>query len=870
MRCIHSMAVLCLVLLGCSDGTPPVPATTQPVAQMPGMPMAIDVERSANQRWLNKPVVASKLLDSMEDPAPWSCSGPGQMSFTAERARDGKQSIRLVSRTAAEKPNRVTGRPWGEAILRRAVGGEDWSNLNRISVWVYPTMPGFKNGSVVLRIFNDGREKIPRMWTHGPMHYALVKPGQWNHIVWEITHLTRDKVTAMEFAYRLQGNEPGAADTVSFDWDQLEIQQVEPDYFEGWPVAPGHIAFSHVGYELTGPKTALANGLAADTFRLISKMTGRTALTKPIRALETRLGKFQLLDFSEVERPGEYFLSAGDVTTPAFSIQRDIWLDTVWKTLNFFYCERCGDRIDGIHDICHQDWQAEHDGRRMVINGGWHDAGDLSQGVINTGEATHAMFTLAERMKPREPLLYARLVEEAKWGLAWLHKTRFGDGFRVNWATMDYWTDNKIGTADDTFGGVGDGPADNAVGAAASAVAARVLKASDPALAAKSLQIARADWQSAIAKLNNPNIETLSGATLATVELYKTTDEQVYAEKAVELARQITSCQQKEYPDWHIPLTGFFYASPRRDRIQNYFHRGHDQAPVVALVELCNAMPQHPDWVQWYATVTLYSDYLEQAAQFQEPYGILPAGVYRLADNPPQVGNGLKLSDTHYLRRFPAWGDMRGHFGILLSQTKALAAAAQLRNRQELSHLCQLQLQWVVGRNPFAQSTMYGVGYDDAPQYSAMSGDMAGSLPVGIQTKYDLDTPYWPATNCWNYKEVWVHPSSRWLFIMADLLTPRMELGPLAFTLTQKPAEQRRITIAARVRGTGQHRFTLRAFNLAVDQPVQSITLERALPQVITWSASVQSPDTAWVAVVYPDDDLSRLKDVSSPARHRD
>ena len=84
----------------------------------------------------------------------------------------------------------------------------------------------------------------------------------------------------------------------------------------------------------------------------------------------------------------------------------------------------------------------------------------------------------------------------------------------------------------------------------------------------------------------------------------------------------------------------------------------------------------------------------------------------------------------------------------------------RLRNRAELFELAQLQLQWVVGRNPFAQSTMYGKGYDYAPQYTAMSGDMVGSLPVGIQTKNYEDVPFWPVTNCWNYKEVWVHPSS--------------------------------------------------------------------------------------------------------------
>jgi hypothetical protein len=59
--------------------------------------------------------------------------------------------------------------------------------------------------------------------------------------------------------------------------------------------------------------------------------------------------------------------------------------------------------------------------------GGWHDAGDLSQGLINTGEITYSMFALAERLRERgdDPALVARLIEEARWGLDWVLRVRF-------------------------------------------------------------------------------------------------------------------------------------------------------------------------------------------------------------------------------------------------------------------------------------------------------------------------------------------------------------------------------------------------------------------------------------------------------------
>ena len=79
---------------------------------------------------------------------------------------------------------------------------------------------------------------------------------------------------------------------------------------------------------------------------------------------------------------------------------------------------------------------------------------------------------------------------------------------------------------------------------------------------------------------------------------------------------------------------------------------------------------------------------------------------------------------------------------------------------------------WVTGRNPFGQSTVFGVGHDYPPQYAAMYGDQVGATAVGIQTRHERDVPYWPAENCHNWKETWVHPAVRWLEIMRFLDLP--------------------------------------------------------------------------------------------------
>jgi hypothetical protein len=301
-------------------------------------------------------------------------------------------------------------------------------------------------------------------------------------------------------------------------------------------------------------------------------------------------------------------------------------------------------------------------------------------------------------------------------------------------------------------------------------------------------------------------------------------------------------------------MNGFYYVNTRKDQILHYFHRGHEQAPTVALMELCNALPDHANWIKWYAAVVWHSEYLRRLAEFTAPYYMLPASVYRLneADH-AQIIQGVKMDDIHYLRMFPVWRDFRGNCGTSLSQAKALSAAARLRSfDRDLRECCLRQLEWTVGRNPFGQSLMYGEGHDYAPQYTACSGDMVGSLPVGIQSLREHDLPYWPVANCYNYKEVWVHPASRWLAIQRDLLAldrSGVNEPPCRFSLTSR-TDQGHVIITMAAEGQGKARFVLRADNLATDQAEQETELIHGKLQKLEWSARIVDPKQPWVAVI--------------------
>jgi hypothetical protein len=245
-------------------------------------------------------------------------------------------------------------------------------------------------------------------------------------------------------------------------------------------------------------------------------------------------------------------------------------------------------------------------------------------------------------------------------------------------------------------------------------------------------------------------------------------------------------------------MTGYFYTGPDRKYLFHRFHMGEEEQPIVALARLCQALPDNPNWMKWYSAIVLHSKYYQEVgARLDAPYYVLPAGIYRISgatvlpETPAwrpletasrsmfvaQVKEGLHLGGDAYLRRYPVWFQFRGNSSVLLSEAKALSVAAQVRGNIGDEDLAQQQAQWLIGRNPFSASIMYGEGYDWTPLYSVRSGQMVGALPVGIETKGNADVPYWPNQICWTYKEVWTQPAGEWIWLMRDLSGPAILHG---------------------------------------------------------------------------------------------
>jgi len=175
----------------------------------------------------------------------------------------------------------------------------------------------------------------------------------------------------------------------------------------------------------------------------------------------------------------------------------------VWKVLNFYLSQRCGYEVKGKHRACHHDMLLKHGMKDLsiVCDGGWHDAADLAQGMANTADGTAALFLLADSLKNRRDRLYNRVLEEAEWGLDYVIKTRFGDGWRAVYSSSSIWTDGIIGNGDDIVSDAAESPYINLVSAFAESCGAYTLRKSDPILADHALKLAGEDFMFAMAQL---------------------------------------------------------------------------------------------------------------------------------------------------------------------------------------------------------------------------------------------------------------------------------------------------------------------------------------------------------------------------------
>ena len=773
-------------------------------------PLPLDYSKSFETYGLTKKVLVSNMLCDMEDLTGWSHTGIGGIRRGSERSVTGKHSLRIVAPSMPDSlPTWGLGR--GTSLAGYAVGGKNWEKFNRLHFYIYPDCEGARSIYLNLYVENDGKIKVPDKYGREGYHEINLINGQWNECFVEMTELARDKVTGISFAIEVFGRELTMGDSLKFDVDAVELQTVEsPEVVSGWKPADNRIIFSTTGYRPESEKSAIVrvNGHNGK-FQLVDFTTSQVVFEGPVNKTVTNIGDFETVDFSRFIKEGRYMIRVGNVVTKPFYINRNLWDDSAWRVVNFMFVERCGYPVPGKHGACHTDLNCEYKGKILHINGGWHDAADMSQQAVQTGEIAYSIMEMANRAKEKNDIdLYNRLMEEALWGIDFIMKTRLDDGYRfMTWGT-NLWTDGLIGTIDDAGRRqvtIHNGGFENFLFSAIEAYASMSI-VNDPMLKENLKKIAREDFGYAIKRFEELGYDERinkghghaymasqsqyrASVSWAASMLYKLTGEKYYADKAAEYIKYVLQCQRTEPLNDKDKTRGFFYRDLEKKSIVHYTHQSRDQVYMQALTSLCETQPSHSDYKRWESSIKLFGDYLKNIMQYVKPYGMVPSGVYHKdevkdsvnfylvqvgirqgvgKDFREQLENGVKLDEDHYLRVFPAWFSFKGNAAVHLATGKAAALCGKFLKDRELMNIAEQQLFWIVGKNPFGQSLIWGEGSNYAQQYTALPGETVGEIPVGMQSRFNEDTPYWPQFNTATYKEVWGSSAGKWFSLISE------------------------------------------------------------------------------------------------------
>ncbi|MCP2043387.1 glycoside hydrolase family 9 protein [Pontibacter sp. HSC-36F09] len=232
----------------------------------------------------------------------------------------------------------------------------------------------------------------------------------------------------------------GAANAIAF------TNKATPDFEEAAGIAargPAWIRINQLGYTPTGIKVAVWGSKSKGKlkrFELVDASTGKVVFKGKAGSAFGAYGPFQesyRLNFSEFNKPGTYYLQAGETKSSEFRIDADVYKGTADFALRYMRQQRSGFN-PYLKDSCHT-----HDGYTMYgpmpdstiidVSGGWHDASDYLQYATTSANATYhllaayrdfpSVFTDKHKANGLEGANgVADVLDEAKWGLEWLLK----------------------------------------------------------------------------------------------------------------------------------------------------------------------------------------------------------------------------------------------------------------------------------------------------------------------------------------------------------------------------------------------------------------------------------------------------------------
>ena len=82
------------------------------------------------------------------------------------------------------------------------------------------------------------------------------------------------------------------------------------------------------------------------------------------------------------------------------------------------------------------------------------------------------------------------------------------------------------------------------------------------------------------------------------------------------------------------------------------------------------------------------------------------------------------------------------------------------------------------------------------------------------------------------------------------------------FEVLKEISGKNEVTILVKASGTGAHTMTIRTSNLEVSGTERKASLKTGEQLTMKWKCRIISPDESWVAVVVPDNEINKRKEI--------
>ena len=551
---------------------------------------------------------------------------------------------------------------------------------------------------------------------------------------------------------------------------------------------------NQIGFRPESPKYCISPGTTKTSFEVIRVSSGKTVYSGTLLPVHGDFGSYLKAEFSVLKDEGQYYLKTNSSRSYPFTISDSIYSPMITLIAGYFSRQRCGASSTGYFAPCHTDDGVRIDnGIHQDVSGGWHDASDLRKWV---GATIYGMIGLAKTYELQKGPLRARLLDELIWGNRYFLRMQEPAGYVMSFVGGDVrkhsdsnrWTDNDIGqeggelkfvspnagsskTPMLVFGNKDDRVIETApldrVGQfnfiSAEAMMSRITKSGDPDYAQKCLQAAEKCFQYVTGQKIDSTAVSLGAAIHAALEMFKTTGLIKYKSFAVKSAAALQTLQ---VTDEKADLQGFFFNSFKRDEPSKEIWQGC--IGFIAIADLCQAFPDHADLPRWKQILRLYGkNYLSELSK-RNAFSIVPFGLF--TSDPGSARKAGRYWYRYFMKPELDW--WVGINSNLASAGVGLVKAARILQDKEMLNLGQEQLDWIAGVNPFASSTIIGVGRNHPVHFQGESFTpstpiIPGAVMNGLGGT-ENDEPS-IGHGDWQISEYWTPMVSYTLWLIAEL-----------------------------------------------------------------------------------------------------